>query len=443
MLTDTGVLLVDDIRNSFKSRENATVHILVETFCIKPPSYTRSSRTIIRKLQAESDSERVRQITSHALLDAINLTIPAMPSHSRPSPTLYSHPASALPHRMNKHSAPNANGRYHPADRALVQIQFFDVSSIVMSIQEDVNRLYWNNYISVPVLTLISYEYLLLFEKEVKYVWKRKWSLMSCLYLVVRYLGLFLALLSGCCYALVVLLEWGYSVYFYFAEVILIWRIYALYNRSKRLLYVLLGFFLPIVALSIGTDVYLYSRRSAFSVIEIVTPNATYCQASFIVGPMVMIYTSIPIICFDIFLVVLVAIILVKHLKERRKIKMRPNTYVILIARYHIMYFILNLTNQIVLTIMWADISIPVMSFSELFMGAAPFILAPRLIISIWDTHAHDQCRHVETTFADCVCWTSSISEEHDIDSMVLYSLNCSTQKELPEYTSNTHILKS
>jgi len=323
-----------------------------------------------------------------------------------------------------------------------------------MSIQEDVSKLYWNNYISVPVLTLISYEYLLLFEKEVKYVWKKQWSLMSCLYLVVRYLGLFLALLSGCwgglfyiseapCYALVVLLEWGYSVYFYFAEAILIWRIYALYNRSKRLLYVLLGFFLPIVALSIGTDIYLYSRRSTFSVVEIVTPNATYCQASFNVGPMVMIYTSIPIICFDIFLVVLVAAILVKHLKERRKIKMRPNTYVILIARYHIMYFILNLTNQIVLTMMWAEISIPVMSFSELFMGAAPFIIAPRLIISIWDTHAHDQCRHVETTFADCVCWTSSISEEYDIDSMVLYSLNCSPQKELPEYTSNAHILKS
>ncbi|KAG1874441.1 hypothetical protein F4604DRAFT_1764703, partial [Suillus subluteus] len=74
---------------------------------------------------------------------------------------------------------------------------------------------------------------------------------MSCLYLVVRYFGLFLALLCGfwggllympesvtvrpkyvsrvksqellssyhySCYGLIVLIEWGFSVYFWFAE---------------------------------------------------------------------------------------------------------------------------------------------------------------------------------------------------------------------------------
>ena len=46
---------------------------------------------------------------------------------------------------------------------------------------------------------------------------------------------------------------------------ILIWRLYALYNRSKRLLYILLGLFFPIIALVIGTDIYLYSRSSAHS----------------------------------------------------------------------------------------------------------------------------------------------------------------------------------
>jgi hypothetical protein len=43
---------------------------------------------------------------------------------------------------------------------------------------------------------------------------------------------------------------------------------------------------------------------------------------------------------------------------------------------------------------------------SQLFLDIAPFVLAPRLIISIWDTHAHDQCLHVSTAFADCVCLT-------------------------------------
>jgi hypothetical protein len=63
----------------------------------------------------------------------------------------------------------------------------------------------------------------------------------------------------------------------------------------------------------------------------------------------------------------------------------------------------------------------PAVSLSELFMDTAPFILAPRLIISIWDTHAHSECAHVSTTFEDCVCWTlPQISEEHEMDSEIV-----------------------
>jgi len=68
-----------------------------------------------------------------------------------------------------------------------------------------------------------------------------------------------------------------------------------------------------------------------------------------------------------------------------------------------------NLTNQVLMTILWANIPVccsqdlfyrnsntytqmPVMSLSQLFNDTAPFILAPRLIISIWDTHAHSEC---------------------------------------------------
>ncbi|KAJ8587697.1 hypothetical protein M405DRAFT_290077 [Rhizopogon salebrosus TDB-379] len=300
--------------------------------------------------------------------------------------------------------------------------------------EQDVVVFVWDSYISVTILTLISYDYLLLFEKEVEFLWKRQWTLMSCLYFIVRYLGLFLALVSGCSggllyipeavsYALSVLMEWGFSVYFWFAEAILIWRLCALYNQSKRLLYVLLATFLPIVALEIGTDIYLYSRRSAYSVTEIVlvTPDVKYCMMSFKLGPMIAVYTSIPIICYDIFLVILAAVILVKHLKERTTVRLKPNAYVMMIVRYHIIYFVLNLTNQILLVVLWTGIPAPARSFLELFVSCAPFILAPRLIINIWDTHAHSECAHVSTMFEDCVCWTlPPISEEHEMDSQII-----------------------
>lgn len=58
------------------------------------------------------------------------------------------------------------------------------------------------------------------------------------------------------------------------------------------------------------------------------------------------------------------------------------------------------------------------MSLSELFNDTAPFILAPRLILSIWDTHAHDKCVYVNTTFADCVCWTSLPTAEFKVQEM-------------------------
>ncbi|KAG1834132.1 hypothetical protein EV424DRAFT_753369 [Suillus variegatus] len=314
-----------------------------------------------------------------------------------------------------------------------------------MSSDEEVAyALRWNNNIAIMIFGLVSYEYIFHFEKEVKFVWTKKWTPMTYLYLAARYFGLFLAMLCACwgglmyipegvSYVLAVLLEWGFSFYFLLAEVILIWRLYALYNRSKFILYLLVGLFLVIAALSIGIDIYLYSRPVAFSgeflvdrfvckltsrciVKEIVTPNVNYCTSSFNIGPMPSIYVSIPIICFDIFLVVLAVLNLVKHLRERREIQVEPNTYVILIVRCHVIYFLLNLTNEVLLTVLWANIPPAVNSLSEGFINTAPFIIAPRLIISIWDTHANEERTHNSATFEDCICWTlPSTCEEHEM----------------------------
>lgn len=75
--------------------------------------------------------------------------------------------------------------------------------------------------------------------------------------------------------------------------------------------------------------------------IEITTPDVKYCTLSFNIGPMPAIYTSIPIVCYDILLVVLAVIILARHLKERREVHMRGNIYMVMIVRYHILYFAL------------------------------------------------------------------------------------------------------
>ncbi|KAG2033849.1 hypothetical protein BDR03DRAFT_653387 [Suillus americanus] len=306
-----------------------------------------------------------------------------------------------------------------------------NISRSSISEQDAVFGLRWNDYISLATITLISYEYLLLLDKEVTYVWKRPWSPMSYLYLIVRYLGLFLALLWGfwggllympesVSYHLVVFMEWGYSAYTLTAQIILIWRLYALYNRSKLLLRLLLGLFLPIVAVSIGTDIFLYSRSSVFSVQEI-TAGVEYCTFSFNMGPKSAIYWAIPMVCFDILLVVLAAARLAKHTEERKKMNVRPNSSISMIVRLHIVCFVLNLMSQVFLVIIWANISTQMMNIAELFNSIVPYILAPRLIVSIWDTHAHDKCVYVSKTFEDCGCWTSPrmVFEEHEMYSEI------------------------
>ncbi|KAG2065658.1 hypothetical protein BDR04DRAFT_146103 [Suillus decipiens] len=280
-----------------------------------------------------------------------------------------------------------------------------------------VYALEWNNNISVAIITLISYEYMLQFEKEVTFVWERQWSAMAYLYLVVRYFGIVTVMICAIwgglfyipetvSYDMFLFMKWGFSVYFCLAEVILIWRLYVLYNKSKLILYVLLGLFLPTVALYIWVDAFLWSRPSAISVQEIVTPNVKYCTAFYHIGPMPAIYASIPVICFDIFLVVLAITVLRKHLKERKELKMKPNTYIVIIVRYHVIYFVLNLASQIFMAILWAHLPTVVLNLVLLFKDTAPLIIVPRLIISIWDTHANENCVHVSTTFEDCACWT-------------------------------------
>ncbi|KAG2363933.1 hypothetical protein BDR07DRAFT_1402850 [Suillus spraguei] len=55
-------------------------------------------------------------------------------------------------------------------------------------LEESLYALNWNNNVAVVIITLVTYEYILQFEKE-----KRQRSVMIYLYLVVRYFGIVLA----------------------------------------------------------------------------------------------------------------------------------------------------------------------------------------------------------------------------------------------------------
>ncbi|KAG1853359.1 hypothetical protein F4604DRAFT_1686358 [Suillus subluteus] len=199
-------------------------------------------------------------------------------------------------------------------------------------------------------------------------------------------------------YGMFLLMQWSYSVYYCLAE---------------------------------AMDIFLWSRPSAISVQEIaITPDIKYCTAVFHTGPMTAIYASIPVICHDILMVIIAVIALVKHLRERKELRMKPNSYVVMIVQYHVIYFVLNSASQMIMAMLWADLSKDLLqsrhaqtvaiNLVPLFNDTAPFIVAPCLIISIWDTHANDNCVNVSATLEDCVGWTSPARlEQHKMDPSV------------------------
>ncbi|OAX33166.1 hypothetical protein K503DRAFT_548960 [Rhizopogon vinicolor AM-OR11-026] len=64
----------------------------------------------------------------------------------------------------------------------------------LMSSTSDIASLQVSDYLSLTAAVVVTYDFLLLIGCEVELVWKRPWSLMSTLYVVVRYLGLALAM---------------------------------------------------------------------------------------------------------------------------------------------------------------------------------------------------------------------------------------------------------
>ncbi|KIJ07006.1 hypothetical protein PAXINDRAFT_19792 [Paxillus involutus ATCC 200175] len=65
-----------------------------------------------------------------------------------------------------------------------------EIQSVVASLQ-------LNDYIAAVMTTAVGYDYLLTFSREVEYVWKRPWSWVSTLFIVVRYMGCLSAMVQS------------------------------------------------------------------------------------------------------------------------------------------------------------------------------------------------------------------------------------------------------
>ncbi|KAF8442258.1 hypothetical protein L210DRAFT_3202434 [Boletus edulis BED1] len=117
-----------------------------------------------------------------------------------------------------------------------------------------------SNYATLAVLTAVGYDYVLTFPDEVRYIWSKPWTWVSTLFIFVRYLGLlnlitcsllgssFLPGPTKVCEIVYTIDMWTYNIFLGAADLVMMLRVWAMYNRSRLILAVLLIlFFLEII----------------------------------------------------------------------------------------------------------------------------------------------------------------------------------------------------
>ncbi|KAH7919995.1 hypothetical protein BV22DRAFT_1133426 [Leucogyrophana mollusca] len=288
------------------------------------------------------------------------------------------------------------------------------------TIESAVLSMYYNNCFSVVVTTLLVYDYFLTIGQEVEYIWRGPISLMSLLYYVVRYIGLFLGIIFALWGDFIagsvpnqgwemcslppgagfyIFVDVAFYVIVWMSAAIMVLRVFAMYNQSKIILGVLLLFFVPTVVATIVLIVKFLNISSAKSdVIVFDLLGTSYC-AQLSSRSLLAIYLTIPRICFDVLLVVLAVGRNVKDAMDSRVLgKWQPNVYLQILARDSIMYFLLHL----VLTIIERTLPPTMFPTWYQYIGIAisdtvPFMLAPHLIISF---RYHTKADAVHSGFA-------------------------------------------
>ncbi|KAH7907741.1 hypothetical protein BJ138DRAFT_445012 [Hygrophoropsis aurantiaca] len=221
------------------------------------------------------------------------------------------------------------------------------------------------NYLSAAGGALVVYDQVLTFSQEVNLIWNRQWSFITALYLIARYFGSLFVIANA---ALNVSINWTYSVnvnmylvlnwaeniFIVAMQAILVIRVYALFNRSKKVLvflattYVLQATATIVITGLIANkrvldEYYLSIGSPVGSVVQPVSVDNNSPTSSFLIT-LTRDSTILPIV-FDTILMLFALWAFVKHALEAKTSNggWRINVLVSILVADHLLYFICNL----------------------------------------------------------------------------------------------------
>jgi len=256
-------------------------------------------------------------------------------------------------------------------------------------------RLY--SYFIVAASVAVIYDWVLNFGQELELIWRERWSLMTVLYISVRYIGVLFfvtATLSSLpsvpvtdesCRYISFILVWTFFLVNTLLGVIMITRLYAMYQGSRKMLISLIVIFMAVTITSGVIDAAGSSHASAQALVL----SGTF-QCNFRTNDLITL-TWIFSTVWEILTLCLAFWIVLKHFHElpRGSAGLTITDCFTVLIRTHLHYFVAFATASgfnLVLLVNSDSSSVGVQVYHgvfEIVIFMQMFVLGPRLVISV------------------------------------------------------------
>ncbi|KAG1734560.1 hypothetical protein EDD22DRAFT_359665 [Suillus occidentalis] len=283
------------------------------------------------------------------------------------------------------------------------------------------------SYWIVAAGVVVAYDWVLTVGQEIELIWRQRWSLMTVLYLVIRYIGISYSVVNVLAFMPLVsltdavsnildyIINWTNVVMAAMLGVIMIARLYAMYQGSRTMLSFLVIIFLAVniacVVLGVITlktivwgKFYLLSCRTQLigqTPEEVILSGIRLCDYSYegdvqLLISMVWMLNTI----WEVFALCLSVWIAVKHFRDLRRLGLSTGSTIgdcfRVLMKSHVLYFA-SFAGVTCLELIYLS---PVVSnsnsigsrilngFFSVFTFVQMFVLGPRLILSVREYHA-------------------------------------------------------
>jgi len=286
------------------------------------------------------------------------------------------------------------------------------------ALHQAITNVQLNDCLSVVLITAIGYDYILTFPKEVEYIWNKPWTRVSTLFVLARYFGMSSVILcaiwassfipdpANTCNIFFLISAWGFWIFMCSADLVMILRLWALYDRSRFIIITLLIFYVMEIIFFFIIFV-IYSQNGGFNSEAGTTQVLWYSLCAW--GKISTVWDGVldaAQITLSTLMCLLIVIRFIKELLQVYKVmkQFQLNNYMKRLIREGIVYFLVMLVYALI-NVLGKTIPCFTSSGWQIIPTGAleqipPFILVPRFILGLRELHARGpRSRDIDTAF--------------------------------------------